>query len=268
MALRGLQVTIGKSQTWSGTSGLIYSVEALLVAFSYYFSRYGVKKFVHPLQSRYLLADFISLKIFRSGAGAWQMHLRAAASLTPQIVNLLPSEEDSASSRTQCEWEDLRVLAPEEHTAITIIIGPFIWFDILAGASTGSRHFLDFDHHLLLQGSRIRLEELVGCENWAMDIIFRISEVGNWKKESDSNHRLSISELAKRGAEIEVCLQERLKNILFQSTVQEDSFPGASSRFSKSARVTITKIYALAALIYLHVTVSGPISELPEITEL
>jgi hypothetical protein len=29
MALRGLQVTIGKSQTWSGTSGLIYSVEAL-----------------------------------------------------------------------------------------------------------------------------------------------------------------------------------------------------------------------------------------------
>jgi hypothetical protein len=41
-----------------------------------------------------------------------------------------------------------------------------------------------------------------------MAIIFRISEVGNWKKESESNHRLStsISELAKRGAEIEVCL--------------------------------------------------------------
>lgn len=215
-----------------------------------------------------LLADFATLKVFRGGTGAWQIHLRAAASLAPQIVKayMLPSE-DSPRSGTQCEWEDLRVLAPEDQTAITILIGSFIWFDILAAASTGLGHFLALDHNLLLQGSRIRLEELVGCENWVMAVIFQISKLGNWKKESESNHRLSISELAKRGAEIEVCLQERLTNILVQSAIQEDSFPEPTSRFSNSARVTMTKIYALAALTYLHVTISGPISELPEITE-
>lgn len=223
--------------------------ELLLVPSSYYFSRYGIDVFCKSKIGN-SLADSEAFKIFRGATGAWQMHLRAAASLVPHIG-----------------LKDEKTLTSEEHTTITVLIGSFIWFDVLAGASTSSRHFLGLDHLQLLEGNMIHLEELVGCENWVVALIFRISVLGNWKRESESNRRLSISELAKRGAEIEACLQNNLSKISHQSTVREESLSGVTSPFSGSARAVITKIFALSALTYLHVVVSGPIFELPEITD-
>jgi hypothetical protein len=159
-------------------------------------------------------------------------------------------------------------LTSEERMTITILIGSFIRFDVLAGASIGSRPFLDLNHLELLADNTIHLEDLVGCENWVVALIFRISELGNWKRESESNCRLSIRELAKRGAEIDACLQENLSNISHRSTIQEDSPPGVSNAsFSGSTKAAITTIFALSALTYLHVVVSGPIFDLPEIAE-
>jgi hypothetical protein len=163
--------------------------------------------------------------------------------------------------------EDLSVLSSEDHTIITLLLGSFIWFDILACASTGSRPFLTLDHILMLEGGRIHLEELMGCENWVMIIIFQISELGHWKKDSDRNHKLSIAELAKRGALIEARLQQRFTKISVQDATQKDDILGATLRFSKSTSAIITEIFALAALTYLHVVVSGANPGLPEITE-
>jgi hypothetical protein len=239
------------------------------VPFFYYFSRYGIQKYVLLIQSSHFPANLTGSQVFRGATTSWQMHLHAAASLAPQIVKAwtLPPEDDFEISKTQHEWADMRVLSSEDRTTITVLISTFIWFDVLAGASTGSRHFLNVDHILLLEGSIIHLEALIGCENWVIVLIFRISELRNWKRELESNHRLSISELAKQGADIEACLQERLGKMSTQNTVQEGGFSGATRRYPKSARAVITRIFALSALTYLHVIVSGPISELPEITD-
>jgi hypothetical protein len=155
----------------------------------------------------------------------------------------------------------------EDHTAITLLIGCFIWFDILACASTGSKPFFDLDHVFLLESSRFHLEELMGCQNWVMVLIFQISELGHWKKDLERTHKLSIAELAKRGAQIEARLQERLVENISQDTIQNCPVSGITLHLSQASSVAITKIFALSALTYLHVTVSGANPELPEVVD-
>ena len=215
------------------------------------------------------LTDLVCLEVIRGATGSWEQHLRTASSLVPQILKdcMPPSQKASARSKAQYELESMEIITPEDYTASTVLIGSFMWFDILAGASTGSKHFLGIDYPLLLEGNSVCLGELVGCENWVLALIFRISELRNWKKESASNNILSITDLAKRSAEIEGCLQEKLTNISVDYTAQEGSFPRTTPPFMTSGRITITRIFALSALTYLNVIVSGPIPELPEITE-
>jgi C6 transcription factor Pro1 len=222
-----------------------------------------------PVRGSHFQADLTCLKVFNGATGAWQMHLQAAATLAPQMVNaqLSLSEDGSAHLTSQRRLEDLAVLSCEDHTTITLLLGSFIWFDILACASTGSRPFLALDHILILEGDRIHLEELMGCENWVMIVIFQISELDHWKKDSERNCKLSIAELAKRGALIEACLQQRLEKIAVRDTSQNDDISGATLRFSKCTRTIITEIFALAALTYLHVVISGANPGVPEIIE-
>jgi hypothetical protein len=82
---------------------------------------------------------------------------------------------------------------------------------------------------------------------------FDISLLDNWRKEAEKSHKLSMIELVKRGMQIENCLRERLNDI--------EKLPRMDSRSE------VTKIFALSALIYLYVVISGPYSELQEIKE-
>jgi hypothetical protein len=99
-----------------------------------------------------------------------------------------------------------------------------------------------------------------------MILIFEISLLDTWKKEEENAHKLSIAELAKRGSQIEERLRGELANI--ENTLTK----GASSRNTSEVLLTvpsteITKIYALSAMTYLHVVISGAHPELPEIIE-
>jgi hypothetical protein len=192
------------------------------------------------------------------------MHLLAASTLVPALAQ---TKMASITQGSDHEYErQKRILHSEDDAAIRFLLGSFISFDIISCASTRSSSFLKLDHKLTLERAGIRLEILTGCRNWAMILIFEISLLDDWKREAEKAHKLSIVELAKRGGQIEKRLQEKLADI-------DDTCPTGTSSgnaygmFSTSTHTEITKIFALSAMIYLHVVMSGAHPELPEIKE-
>lgn len=181
------------------------------------------------------------------------MHLRAATALVPSLVQaqLAPIE---ARDYHMNEQQDMVFSHPENHTSISFLLGFFISMDILSCASTRSSHFLPLDHKLMLERGEINLANLTGCSNWAMVFVFEISLLDKWREEEKKAHNLSLTELTKRGSQIEERLRRRLARI--------DNEP-----LPDSSNTDITRIFALSAMTYLHVVVSGAYPKLPEIRE-
>lgn len=166
------------------------------------------------------------------------MHLCAAANLVPLL-----QEENG--------------LNPKDNTAIEFLLGAFISFDIISCASTRSSPFLTLDHEAILEKHEINLQNIIGCENWVMILILEISKLDKWKKDTEKSHKLSVLELVKRGSQIENILRKNLDKIDY---ILPD-------KFKEDPRSKITEIFALSALTYLYVVISGPHPELKEIKE-
>ena len=162
------------------------------------------------------------------------------------------------------ELKDICFLSPEDHFAIELLLGAFLWLDILAHVSTRAKLSSQFNHEVLLERGNIQLESLFGCKNWAMLLIFKVSKLDNWKRECEENRRLSVAELVRQGAKIEAALNQGLAGISSQNTSQMRT----SSNFTPEDQCSaITEVFALAALTYLHVVVSGAHPDLPEIND-
>lgn len=135
------------------------------------------------------------------------------------------------------------------------LVGVFLWFDIIATASTRSRPFLYNNFEYL---GNIELDKVMGCENWVIILIAQISNLEIWKRDMQKTGRLSIIELSTRGSEI----AKLLNNGLASQTICS-----ANSAFAKSPgqySPVITRIFAYAAITYLHTVVSGSYPELVE----
>lgn len=173
---------------------------------------------------------------------------------------------DQSSTQPEIQQTRRKPLTPEQDGATCVLLGSFISLDILACASTRSAPFLEIDHIQALSQLEITMERMMGCETSVMSLIFEITELDRWKAESQASHKLSIVELAKRGLHIEQRLRQELANLNVSST---QSLPQPSNHPSvihaTPSHVIATKAYALAAIIYLHVVLSGPYPELPEI---
>lgn len=81
-------------------------------------------------------------------------------------------------------------------------MGHLVWFDILATVSTGTGPFLGIGHSYLLDLNPILMREICGCGNWVLKALCEIVALSNWKTQAESNGKLSIIELATRGADI------------------------------------------------------------------
>ena len=257
LALREIQLFIGQSHMWTGTTGLVRRIEALTCILQLLF--WEVR--LHALLAIVLYAD--TQKLFSGGRRNWQMHLGAAAALVPalaqaQIACITPS---SITSGHENRPQDNRILHSEDSSAARLLLGSFISFDIISCASTRSSHFLLLDHKIMLENAGVHLETLTGCRNWAMVFIFEISSLDSWKKEAEKTHKLSVVELTKRGGKIEKRLRERLADTDNESSI------AASGTLMAATYTQITKIFALSALTYLHVVMSGACPELPEIID-
>lgn len=207
-------------------------------------------------------------KLFNGGRENWQTHLRTACSIVPTLLQArMPlTKLDSTSPDCTSDQPQEITLHPEGDCAIDVLLGSFISFDIISSASTRSTPFLNINHLQVLDTLEISLESLIGCRNSVMALILEISLLDKWKKEAQGAHKLSIVDLAKRGGQI----QERLR----QELAAIEDIPSAGPSLCNPSGIIrapthpeISKVFALSAVTYLHVVISGAYPELPEIAE-
>ena len=145
-----------------------------------------------------------------------------------------------------------------DEIAADFLIGTILWYDIIATASTRSAPFLRDNVQYI---DNIELEKIMGCESWVMMLISQISSLDNWKCEMQKNGRLSLVELSNRGSEIAKLLKYGLASQIIWAPSP------ASSKCPVQYFPLITRIFALSALTYLRVVVSGARPELTEIKD-
>ncbi|KIM98218.1 hypothetical protein OIDMADRAFT_181709 [Oidiodendron maius Zn] len=219
----------------------------------------------HALGGLTSILQLLFYELFTGGKRNWQALLHTAASLVPTLVDTrMRLLKPTAVGRTQ--KSNKAILRPEAQSSINILLGSFIWFDIISCASTGSALFLEINHLLVLATFGINMESLTGCRNPVIALILEISLLDRWKKEAQNTHKLSIIDLAKRGQQIEDRLQQELAYIDNISTTQLLSLNSAGITHMLTY-TEFNKIFSLSAITYLHVVISGAYPELPEINK-
>jgi hypothetical protein len=153
---------------------------------------------------------------------------------------------------------------PDIDTAVDFLLASFIWLDIIASASARSAPILKISHSQVLGTLGVSLESLIGCSNSVIGLILEVSLLDEWKKSAQSANTLSVVDLAKRGEQLHKRLRHELVTL-------EVGYVGASP-LGRSAGYTtapaisdLSRIYILSAVTYLHVVVSGPHPQVPEI---
>jgi len=113
----------------------------------------------------------------------------------------------------------------------------------------------------------IQLESIMGCQNWAMVAVARISALDAWKKRQKAAGDLDVMELALRAAGIKSVLVASLTRIeVSPPAVPAETnesvwgiFTPSNGQASAMADQSLlaTRIWAHAAILYLSVVVSG-----------
>ena len=176
------------------------------------------------------------------------MHLQAGLSLLPDLIAKI------------CSSPPL-----PEQTTINLLTGTFIWFDIISCVSISWNPALREAYECLLTDGKIRLQTVMGCENWVIIIILRILKLDHWKRQSRQNGYLSKIELTRRVHQIEEAI---LKGCQYNSgALDEPGFGTALSGINPGSDEFVTSIFASSVQIYLHLVVSGRRTKLPEIQQ-
>jgi hypothetical protein len=186
------------------------------------------------------------------------VHLKAAASLVPRLVQAQRSLRITNMHDPDCIWQ-------EDQTTVAFLLGGFLWVDILSSISLRSKPLLELSHESLLAQDST-LIKMFGCDSRTLLLLVKINKLDNWKKEREKSGILSVVELAKRGAEIEVELEQVLQMPLKPPTNAPGSTRLAALSSPQGACSEFSRIFALAATTYLHVVISGAYPSLPEIS--
>jgi len=122
----------------------------------------------------------------------------------------------------------------------------------------------DLNHEFLLEGNDIQRDRLLGCENLTMLLLSKINPLDTWQRGCEKNGKLNIAELAKRASKIEDELELRLDKMPLRGGDQSHKLSGRT-HIGDNMSSELTSILALSGLTYLHIVVSGPHPDLPEI---
>jgi C6 transcription factor Pro1 len=217
------------------------------------------------------------VKGFAGGVENWQIHMKGATDVVSGLVNVLispvpfPETDPPPQSSIYPHDSEGSLLFNEDEVLLKFLMAVFTWVDIASAVSLGSSPFLAEHHERLLGGDNppLRLDKIGGIQNWALISIGKIASLDSWKRTSQSNGTLSIIELAKRATLLESELEEAFDKFTKDrkhSTSRDRPALPYLTPLSEHADY-VTELYGRAALTYLHVVVSGPCPELPEIRE-
>jgi hypothetical protein len=213
-----------------------------------------------------------------------QAHLSAALALFRQLLDSVgvvePPCPSSSFNAVICRLRLASGSAPTqsfqipgaEQAAFRFSSALLIFDDIIASTVLQEQPRL-YEYHRSLLGSingsdpPINLEDVVGCQNWALLHIGEIAALDAWKQQSKRAENLDVMELVRRATAIKESLQEHLLRVETDpiSTSNErssllDIFTsdfGQQIKTPASQSSLVTRVWAHAAFIYLFVVVSG-----------
>ncbi|KAI9151317.1 Trichothecene biosynthesis transcription regulator TRI10 [Paramyrothecium foliicola] len=209
------------------------------------------------LQDDTQLAEFlacsvllISFEVFNGGDRDWCLHLDAITSLISSRAPK-PFIPGALSPNIQQQNSPQTDPYPSEDTnmvGLGFLFVDVLWFDLFACVSVERVPRLPYRSWLDVPG--FNMADIMGCQNWVMHAIGDIAVLRDWKANRQMDGDLSVFELARRGQQIQSQLEEGLKDLEICES---------------NAKVgQITKLFALASLVWLYTVVSGPQPTLPE----
>ncbi|KAG0645625.1 Pestheic acid cluster transcriptional regulator 3 [Hyphodiscus hymeniophilus] len=210
------------------------------------------------------MMQLMSIEVFRETKewdgfkDNWEVHLDAAGALLSVIGTDLriSSASSPSSSDGEGDTEQPRLLTEtqsllplNEIAALDLFMTSYMWGDIFRCASTGHSSSSDlFSYVSYLEEDRVHLDRTMGCRNWAMIGIKKISSLETWRQTMRQSRTLNIEALSRQAAEIEAELHNGLESVFKdQSTL---------TTYEQECNL-VTQLYALSALVYLTVVVSG-----------
>ncbi|KAK3691618.1 hypothetical protein LTR37_018535 [Vermiconidia calcicola] len=212
----------------------------------------------------------------------WKIHLTPALVLFDEIFKshgidhlepslaLLSSALPSSFPMARPHHKPLPNTA--DQSTLVFFVSLLLFVDIVASTSLGTPPALQSYHHSLLSSHgeekcRVRLESVVGCQNWALVAIGNISALCAWKRDAKQSGNFSVVNLVNLAGPISQALQEGLTSLDIGATRSQPKKMSASrleayySRHDRAIDCTsianITRVWAYAAKIYLSLCLSG-----------
>ncbi|KAG2038942.1 fungal-specific transcription factor domain-containing protein [Suillus americanus] len=191
----------------------------------------------------------VSYFLFTGGQGQWQAFLDSACEFSIKVLQ---------RNHVAPGWALISCT-----DSMRFIIKTSMWFDVLASATLIRRpKFLEVLRSLYgpttaVNGGRPELSMMgvMGCENRIVLALAEIADLAYWKDGCRRAGRLSVSELVRRGQDIETILK---------STNDPAYIHGFDTKKSRRRRLT-SDVFRASALVYLHSVISGDHPQCPEI---
>ncbi|CRG82702.1 hypothetical protein PISL3812_00046 [Talaromyces islandicus] len=191
--------------------------------------------------------SLISFELFQGGVSDWQLHLDALISILTSrsshaIIQLLTETgQNPWSQNAPRDWQ---------HTALSFLITTIMWFDLLACASTGKAPRMPYK--VLLDKNIVDMSIYMGAQNWVMRAIGDIAALDKWKNNAQDDSAPDPSDLVSRGRIIERQLERGLQSLDYFD-LETHSLTTADPLKKANTIKNVTRSFATAALVYLHV---------------
>jgi hypothetical protein len=190
----------------------------------------------------------IFVKLFTGHGNAWQAHLRAAMNMYQRGYKENLAHFGLAEKSRTILFEDLPVseyepVVAEEVVNFRFLAGTMIWLDITSSITAGTApHLLPHHFSIFASNSQTRLEDIMGCKNWAMFQIGRIAALHEHKTQALQQGRFDCTEFEQTVGDI-------TREI--QCGLTQEALGGSDPS------TLVTHIFAYMASLYLHLVIHG-----------
>lgn len=259
------------SNTKAGASQMAAGVEAL--ACIMHLILFEVRTTHESIRTVTMLINTLEIQLWIPRKGLmndWVMHLDAASALLSsldQAASLVSDSSPNSNASDMIESEvkcniPIHLLSDGEKSAFEFFLGLYTYCFINATASLGltpqSAQSIARVRALYHQGHN-KLSTALGCEDWVMLTLLDIAVLKDWKQQKSKAGTLSLRDLNHRADIIEARLLNGLAKVAHP-------LPASASSIQEGKRM-VTNTYINAALVYLHVVVSGFYPHIPEIQQ-
>ena len=143
------------------------------------------------------------------------------------------------------------VVVSQEVVGFRFVTGTIIWLDIASSITMGKAPAL-LSHHaqMLSAGSQTQLRDIMGCENWVLLLLARISVLHENKSQAVLQGQADFSHFKKTASEITLGIEFSISHIPSANDLR-------GSVTGDNSCNLITRMFAYMAAVYLHLVMYG-----------